>query len=159
MNPLFFPQTHTHTHTVWVEESYSLWCRPTWHVKVNTRIANHTLVSSFWGLPVTCLFAFFYPLQKLPVSTHKETHFPAQMWQNIVSPCRRHKEAGWTKNVFSLTPFIPFTLTESQSPGVCLLLTPISLLAYVQLARKHLSANLWKTLLNFIFLLLASLNA
>lgn len=77
---MFSQNTHSHPHTVRAEKCYSLWCRPGWHVKVNTRIVNYTLFSSFWVLPVTCLFASFNPL---PVRTHTITRFPAQTWQNM----------------------------------------------------------------------------
>lgn len=99
---------HTHTHTVRAEESYSLWCMLIWHVKVNTRIANHTLVSGLWGLPVTCLFAFFHPRQRrkknfLLARTRKHT-FQLRCGKRTDSVCRRHEEAGWTKFVFSPLP-------------------------------------------------------
>lgn len=123
-NKIFHKFSLKESKKVRAEECYSLWRRPMWHVKVITRIANHTLVSSFWALPVSCLFAFFYPLQKLPVRTHNhtQTHFPAQMWQKIFS--MRHKESGWTKISLSPTPFILFTFTMSafdtnKPAGIC----------------------------------------
>lgn len=87
---------------------------------------------SYWEL--VCLLSFIPGKTSCELS-NAQTHLAAQMWRNIVSVGKCHKEAGWTKLLLSLTPLIPFTLTElwaafdtNKPAGICSisLKTPVS---------------------------------
>lgn len=119
INPTFHKSTLSLTKKVRDEECYPLWCRPLWHVKVTTRIANHTVVSCLWVLPVTCLFAFFYPRQKKTSYKHTHKHTFRHRCGKRLSVCITRK-VGEPK-IYSFTPFILFTFTmsafDTHKPG------------------------------------------